>query len=100
MRLAGQSHLLRVIPGNGLVPEYGAVYHGLELPEVGSEGSERRADVVVRVPEGSEQQMVRADAVVAGAHSLVLRVGEDRGQLCRNLQFHTCKNSVFIGFFC
>ena len=92
-----------VLPGDGRFAEKLLVDGRLEGVRIDAAGSKQPAGVVVPVAEHSQHDVVRADAVAAGAHRLVAGIAEDGLQVCRELDLHCGKymdkNSKIIGFF-
>jgi len=74
---AGGPYQRPVLQGDGAVGEDVGVDLRLECRGVDAEGGEGAAAVVVPVPEHPQHDVVRPDAVAAGAHGLVPGIAEE-----------------------
>ncbi len=81
LRLAGEVDMVDLGVGNRLVGEDPAVDEGLQFRGLDAEPPERLEGAVLLMPDDSEEQVVRADAVASGPHRLLAGIFDDAVQL-------------------
>ena len=81
LRLAGEVDVVDFGVGDGLVGENPAVDEGFQLGGFDAEPLQHLESGVVLVADDPEEEVVRADAVAAGAHRLFAGVFDDAVQL-------------------
>ena len=97
LRLAGKVDVVDFGVGDGLVGENPAVDEGLEFGGFDAEPLQHLESGVVLVADDPEEEVVRADAVAAGAHRLFAGVFDDAVQLVGNLYHMGTKISKIPG---
>ena len=80
-----------LLPGDGLLAEELLVQALLEGIQINAAGGQEPAGFVLPVADQAQHDVVRADAVAAGAHGFVAGVAEDGLQVWGKLDLHGVK---------
>ena len=93
--LPGEIDVIHFLIGDGFPREDSLVDEGFHIGRFYSQMLQRRERRILFLSDDSEEKMVRADSITAGAHGFFPRIFDDLVEFFRYFQLHRYKNNDF-----